>query len=285
MQVAVSSGCFATDKLDEIITSCRSIGVKVLELGANVRHTGKIELLQDLKCQVDIDFLIHHYFPAPQIPFVCNIAHPDTKGISCSFIKKTIEMCGTLGIPYYSIHAGYAINPSPYQLGRNQTELLPIPYEDSLRLFVETAMSLERYAKKYGVRLLWENNVVNCMNRFDTPRTPFLFSDIEFLKELENDDWWKNALILLDIGHLKVSAMTLGFSIEEFVERIAERVVQVHLSDNDGLLDTNKPVTNVTLDRFSQFKTLINIETLILEVYKIPLSMIRSQVEIIENIV
>ena len=253
MRVAVSSGCFTTDTLNGIIASCRRTGIKALELGANVRHSGRKKLLHVLQCQTDIEYLIHHYFPAPDVPFVCNIAHPATKEISCRFIKKTIEMCGALGLPYYSIHAGYAINPFPDQLGMDQTELVPIPYEDSLRLFVETAMSLEGFAKKHGVRLLWENNVVNCTNRFDAPRTPYLFADIEFLKELEQDVWWKNALILLDIGHLKVSARTLEYSVEEFIERIAEKVVHVHLSDNDGLIDSNQPVTKETLGIFSQF--------------------------------
>ena len=285
MKVAVSSGCFLSNEIDEIVACSKSIGIETIELGPNVQHNGRKNVIETIHAHSDTDFLIHHYFPAPQTPFVCNIGHPATVERACTFIKKNIEMCNAIKIPYYSIHAGYGINPHPTQLGQNQSDLTPIPYDKSLELFVETAMELERFAREFKVKLLWENNVVSSTNQFNTQRTPYLFADIQFLKELENDDWWKNALILLDVGHLKVSAMSLNFSIEEFVERIAEKVVHVHLSDNDGLTDTNQPITSETFNPLNRLESFAKLNTLILEVYKITLSQISEQIDIINKII
>jgi sugar phosphate isomerase/epimerase len=283
MKIAVSSGCFMCNEIDKIVSIARKIGIETIELSANVKHNGRAELVKTLKRYSDMRFLIHHYFPAPNTPFVCNIAHPATVEKSCEFIKKNIKMCGDLGIPYYSLHAGYGINPKATLLGSDQSLLVPIPYEQSLNIFVDNAIKLEKFADQYKVKLLWENNVVAFVNQFENTRTPYLFSDIKFLEELENDSWWKNALVLLDIGHLKVSANTLKFSIDEFMERISQKVVHIHASDNDGLVDNNKPLTNETFVLFNKLKTFTNLKFLILEVSRISLTKIQEQIALIRN--
>jgi len=270
------------DEIDEMVSVAEKIGIETIELSANVKHNGRARLIETLR-NSDMNFLIHHYFPAPNTPFVCNIGHPATVEKSCEFIKQNIRMCGTIGIPYYSLHAGLGINPEIALLGDNQSHLIQIPYDQALTLFVDTAIKLEKYADKYKVRLLWENNVVASTNRFEAVRTPYLFSDIEFLKEMENDSWWKNALILLDIGHLKVSSNTLSFSIDEFMERISERVIQIHASDNDGMADSNQPLTNETFTLFNKLKAFENLKFLVLEVSRISLTSIQEQLSLIRN--
>jgi sugar phosphate isomerase/epimerase len=47
---------------------------------------------------------------------------------------------------------------------------------------------------------------------------------------------------LLDTGHLNVSARTLGFVREEFVEAIGGYVRAFHVHDNDGRSDQHRPV-------------------------------------------
>lgn len=283
MKLAVSSGCFMSDDLDKMVSIAKKIGIETIELSANVKHNGITRLIKKLKGYSGINFLIHHYFPAPANPFVCNIAHPETVEKSCEFLKENIKICKTLKIPYYSIHAGYGINPTPSQLGKTQNHLKPIPYKQSLKLFIDTAIKLEKYANKFKIELLWENNVASSTNRFDCERTPYLFSDIKFLKELENDHWWKNALILLDMGHLKVSANTLKYSVEEFMERIAEKVVHIHASDNDGLADTNQPLTENSFALLNKLKSFVNLEFLILEVRRISQRKIQEQLNLIKN--
>lgn len=271
------------DDLNGIIHAAREIGIKNIELGANVKHGGRDSLREIIKKNTDLEFFVHHYFPAPQRPFVCNVGHPDTVEPSRKFIEDNVKMCGMLNISNYSVHAGYGINPSPGQLGGDQSSLQPIPYEQSLELFIHTAAELEKFGEKHDVQLLWENNVVADSNRFNTKRSPYLFSDTEFLHEMKNNTWWKNARVLLDIGHLKVSARTLGFDSEEFIKKIEDKVVHIHLSENNGLEDTNLPITKDTFSLLGSLKRFANLEAIFLEVYRIPQSEIQAQIKLIES--
>ena len=48
--------------------------------------------------------------------------------------------------------------------------------------------------------------------------------------------------VLLDTGHLNVTASTLGFDRLELVDAVAGRVGAFHLHDNDGAVDEHRPV-------------------------------------------
>jgi len=50
-----------------------------------------------------------------------------------------------------------------------------------------------------------------------------------------------NLGVLLDVGHLRVSAETLGSSPEKFARAVAPYVECLHLSNNDGVRDTHDP--------------------------------------------
>ena len=51
-----------------------------------------------------------------------------------------------------------------------------------------------------------------------------------------------NVGVLLDVGHLKVSAESLGFSADAAVRTMASHIMALHLSDNDGAQDSNQPI-------------------------------------------
>jgi sugar phosphate isomerase/epimerase len=51
-----------------------------------------------------------------------------------------------------------------------------------------------------------------------------------------------NVGILVDTGHLNVSATTLGFRRAEFIDLLAPFVGGFHVHDNDGSADQHRPV-------------------------------------------
>ena len=61
---------------------------------------------------------------------------------------------------------------------------------------------------------------------------------IEFFKKCD-----KNVGLLLDVGHLKVSAKTHGFNLLKAHEKLKPFIEGYHLSDNDGLRDSNREFT------------------------------------------
>ena len=67
------------------------------------------------------------------------------------------------------------------------------------------------------------------------------------------------------------------------MERISQKVVHIHASDNDGLVDNNQPLTNETFVLFDKLKTFNNLKCLILEVSQISMTRIQEQINLIRN--
>jgi uncharacterized protein (UPF0276 family) len=65
----------------------------------------------------------------------------------------------------------------------------------------------------------------------------------QFLAQTANDD---NIGLLLDMGHLCISANFYGFDKDEFVRSLNEehqhRIFGIHLSENDGEVDQHSPL-------------------------------------------
>ena len=85
-----------------------------------------------------------------------------------------------------------------------------------------------------------EVKLANILKRFK--QDPLLLTHpkeiIEFFKKCD-----KNVGLLLDVGHLKVSAKTYGFNLFKAHEMLKPYIEGYHLSDNDGLKDSNSEFT------------------------------------------
>ena len=53
----------------------------------------------------------------------------------------------------------------------------------------------------------------------------------------------ENLFFLVDVAHLKVSANTLNFNPREYLEIFKDKIGGYHLSDNNGLVDSNKEIS------------------------------------------
>jgi len=85
-----------------------------------------------------------------------------------------------------------------------------------------------------------ENNVLSAKNAEEFSTNPLLMCDPEECREIM-------ALLpssvkqLIDVAHLKVSANSLKFDPSRMFELCGDRIAGFHLSDNNGLEDSNKP--------------------------------------------
>ena len=68
---------------------------------------------------------VHNYFPPPSTGFVLNLASDDevVARASMNLCREALSLCGELGIPYYSVHAGFCVHCTPADLGRGLAEL------------------------------------------------------------------------------------------------------------------------------------------------------------------
>lgn len=192
----------------------------------------------------DLTLQIHNYFPPPATPFVFNLASEalNVSELSLNLARNAIQIASGLNRSIYSFHAGFRINPRAKELGKNLVarELTSRPV--ALEIFIERVLMLAEEAESLGVRLLIENNVIT-QNNFNSFRDdPLLFTHPEEIEAVMRI-MPKNVGLLLDVAHLKVSSNTLNFDLINAHERLKPWIQGYHLSDNNGNVDSNEPVT------------------------------------------
>ena len=90
----------------------------------------------------------------------------------------------------------------------------------------------------------------------------------------------KNVGLILDTGHLKVTCKTLKLNLLKEYKKIFKHIKAYHLSDNNGLADTNNLFTAKAW-WFKKFNKKLDYYTI--EVYDDDLLKLKKQVSIIEN--
>jgi sugar phosphate isomerase/epimerase len=217
--------------------------IRQLELGAGFSPEEARLFCDQNQASADHDFLIHNYFPPPEDPFVLNLASNDPviKDKSLRLCRRAIDFSAKVGAPFYSVHSGFAVDPAPEDLGKSIRHLPRFSLEKARDIFAENVGLLDDYAGKRGVRLLLENNVLAPQNAFNGENELLLMCDLEDFKRFDKDFKQDNVGILLDVGHLKISAAALGYDKYKAIEYSADRIEAFHLHDNNGLADQHSP--------------------------------------------
>jgi sugar phosphate isomerase/epimerase len=241
----ISTGAFQTRDLGEILACCVVQGIESLELGSGLPYAEHHLALVRQYHQRPMRYLIHNYFPPPQRPFVLNLAStdPETLTRSRDHARRAIDLATELSVPCYSVHAGSAMHAAPEDLGRPLSHRAHPDVQRAYALFVESLSALAAYGASRGVRLLVENHVVAPFNLVDGRNTFLFASTAEQILALMRDVASPTLGMLVDVGHVNVTAQSLGFDRDRFIERIAPHVEAFHLSDNDGTVDDNMPFT------------------------------------------
>ena len=201
--------------------------------------------LQDLnKFKNTVSFCVHNYFPPPKIPFVLNLASMNNEIFIKSFehMKASILLAKSLGSSFYSFHAGFLIDPKVNELGKRIISKKMNSRLYAKEIFIERVNQLADFAYQEGVSLLIENNVLSYKNLIEFKGNPLLMADpdetAEIMQEINS-----NVGLLVDVAHLKVSSNSLKFNPEIFFTKCERWIRGYHLSDNDGLSDSNSPFT------------------------------------------
>jgi len=254
-------------------------GLIAVELSGGAYDKHQLEKLKTLKENLSLQ--VHNYFPPPAQPFVLNLASHDSLIYeqSLAHIKKGIQWAIELGNPVYSFHAGFLFDPKPIDLGKH-IEKQPLADRDkTLDLFIKRVNYLASEYKNRGVTLLVENNVLSNKNLSNFGSDPFLLTEgVEsnrFMREMP-----ENVKLLIDVAHVKVTASSLKFEPEKMLRECANWTYAYHLSDNDGITDSNSPVTNE-----SWFWPYLkkNVEFYVLEVYNISENELLKQVTLVST--
>jgi len=153
-------------------------------------------------------------------------------------VKKALAISAELGAPYYSVHAGFITDPGSFDgtSFRFPDPSSPQCREDALSRFAERLRECLAEASACGVQLLIENNV--CPSHLAGKLLLVCPEDVaEIWGLVGNSDLG----MLLDTGHLLVSAATHGYAPDEFVSAASSVVSAFHLHENDGVADRHEP--------------------------------------------
>jgi sugar phosphate isomerase/epimerase len=239
-QVYVSTAAFGSD-VSKAVKAGREYDLAI-EFGSGIPYWPEMAERYE---NIDIPRIPHNYFPAPKNPFVLNLAsqNEDIRVRSVKHCLQGLRLAKRSGAPFYAAHAGFCVDPHPSELGGDIEVETEYDKEMGFEVFRESVLQVAQEAEKVEVPFLIENNVVLPENADKQKNTPLLCSTPSEIRSFMRgvDHSWVG--LLLDTGHLKVSARTLGFNLEEAVEEICSYVRGIHHSDNDALRDSNRGLT------------------------------------------
>lgn len=229
--VFLSSSCVKGDNVLEAIERLSPITKHIELSGGSNSHERLLEALLALKDQ-GYHFLVHGYFPPPKEHFLLNFADKSEK--TRGFISHSLDYVKSLGISYYSTHAGFA---SDFTIGKKENleggrkQFVYSDVQKNIDWFFESfntiALALENLFPNHGDK--------NCC---------FWMKPESIIEALNSDS---RLYLLLDLGHLKITARAFGFSwenaCEEFLNSYMHRIKEIHVSENDGLFDDHLAVS------------------------------------------
>jgi len=278
--IYLSTGGFQKLTPQSVIKKYDKIGVKSIELSGG-KYVQSQKIIKFLKEKHNINFALHNYFPVPKKKFVINLGSFEKKIFKKTFlnIKKSIDISSKLKSKYFGFHAGFLFDPNIKDLGKKFTDVSLKDRKKTINLFLARVNLLAKEEKKKNVKILIENNVITIENFKKFKQDPLLLTHpdeiIKFFKKCDKD-----VGLLLDVGHLKVSAKTLGFDLLKAHEMLKPYIKGYHLSDNNGLRDSNKEFTKKSWF-YNKLKK--NVKYISIEVYTKNIKKLKSLQDLIRK--
>ena len=238
--IFISTGGFNQKKGTQAYKYLREKGFKNIEFSGGKFIKNFNKKIKDYKNNSQI----HNYFPPPKKPFVLNLSSKNKviSSKSINLVKKNIINSKKIGSKFYSFHAGFRIDPNFKELGKQINNRMLISKKEAIKIFFERVVKLSKFANKHGVKLFIENNVISKKNLKRFRSNPFLLTTpseiISFFNKLPKN--LNNIGLLLDVAHLKVSSRTLKFNLQKSHKSLRKYINAYHLSDNNGIEDSNK---------------------------------------------
>ena len=225
----------------------------------------------------------HNYFPAPEVPFVLNLAsaNKEIRKKSIAHCVQGLQLSEKAGAPFFSAHAGFCIDPDPNELGQQLSRSKTIDRKLHYTIFIDSIHELLKQSSATGLSFLIENNVLAKMNQYEDGTNPLLCVESDECKQLIQDVNNKRIGLLLDTAHTKVSAKTLGFDALVFFKELQQHTQCIHHSDNEGDFDNNQSIKEDYwfLPLMKNYANCLHV----LEVKKITEEEIREQISILNK--
>jgi sugar phosphate isomerase/epimerase len=282
--IYVSTACVRHNAIKDSVLELAQNGYKNIELtGGTTYYDGYENDLLELKEKYNLNYLLHNYFPPPKEHLILNIAslNDNLYQRSVEHCLHAVALCKLLGSKKYGIHAGFLIDFTPEEAGK-EISLRKVNDRNEAIRQSSRAWDLISDAAGDEVTLYIENNVYSQTNyKTYGGNNPFLLTDFEGYLELAER---LNFTVLLDLAHLKVSCHTLNLDFVSQSRQLMKETDYFHISGNDGLHDQNYGIQNdLDVIKFLENCDLAG-KTFTLEVYN-GLDSIRSSFDKVEALI
>jgi len=227
--------------LYEALKLCQDAGIQSVEIGSNHCYEEHYDYLSDFNFQ----YLVHNYFPIPQISFVLNIASIDEqiRTLSLQHVKKALDLCEKTGAKLYTFHPGFLTDPkgsnqsnTNYDFQWEQNRLSQIDGAKGKYLMYQALDEVVKYAASKKIKIAIETEgslkkkghlLMQQPHEYEEFMTKFSVSEIG---------------INLNIGHLNLATNAFDFDRIDFVDLLQDHIVAMELSHNDGEEDQHQPL-------------------------------------------
>ena len=211
MEIGLSMLFCLGEPFKSLMKRLRSVDVNHVELldeGVHSLNNRRIKALKDVAESQDLKLFLHSPFAD------VNIASPNPilRKTILKLHRKSILHAHQLDCQVWVFHPGLKTGVSFFY-----------PEKD-WRLNLESVRSLLRFARKHDVEIAVEN----------VPEPyPFLMKNVEDFSRFYNE-LGEDVGMTLDVAHAN-----LNNEIQDFIQRFSDKIVHVHVSDNDGTHDSH----------------------------------------------
>ncbi len=239
--VYVSSSCINKNRIGDVINQLAQSGIRNIELsGGTEYYDGLVYDLIRQSEKYQLKYTCHAYFPPSKVPFVVNLAscNDEIYKQSLEHYDNCLELLKKIDCNVLSVHSGFMVEIHKNEIGKKISNVIVYDKNESYSRFCYAYQRLLKKCNKQGVTLYLENNVLSREN-YDVfgYNNYFMMIDYETImymkKQIEFD-------LLLDLGHLYVSANTLGLDYGKECKQLKEYVKWIHISENNGISDEHK---------------------------------------------
>lgn len=240
--IYLSSSCVKHKKISDSIRLLAEHGFKNIELSGGTDYYDEyVNDLLTLKKKYRLNYRIHNYFPPPKEHFVLNLASLNKTifNKTIAHYKKSIDLTRKLDAEKLGIHAGFYIEPNVDELGQQVHKTKLYKKDDAVRTFINGYSQLRDYGN--DIKIYIENNVISKDNFQIYEANPFMLTSFTDYKDLREKIEFP---LLLDVAHLFVSCSTLNLNFRKELNKLIEQTDYIHISDNDGRTDSNKPINS-----------------------------------------
>jgi sugar phosphate isomerase/epimerase len=191
--------------------------IEIVDEGSHTLNRRRIKSLRKVAEAHDLNFVVHAPFAGINIA----VPSPFLRRTNLKRLKKSIFYAGQLDCRLWLFHPGLQTGVSHFYPGMDW------------QLNLDSVRTLLKIGRKEGVEIAIEN--------VPEPH-PFLMKNVQdfsrFYDEL-NDDIG----MVLDVAHAN-----LNHQIQEFIRQFPEKIVHIHVSDNDGASDLHLGIGYGTID-------------------------------------